>query len=61
MVAGAIGPARDILYKSKLDESIGKDNFFAKTSDAVDDFKGIANPTEIQKKVSNQNSIDTQT
>ena len=61
MVAGAIGPARDILYKSKLDEVIGKDNFFAKTSDAVDDFKGIANPTEIQKKVSNQNSIDTQT
>lgn len=56
MVAGAIGPARDILHKSQLDQIIGKDNFFAKTSDAVDDFKGITHPSEIQKKVSNQTS-----
>ena len=56
MVAGAIGPARDILHKSQLDQIIGKDNFFAKTSDAVDDFKGITYPSEIQKKVSNQTS-----
>jgi len=54
MVAGAIGPARDILHKSKLDLLIGKNNFFAKTIDAVDDFKGISHPTEIQKIVSNQ-------
>lgn len=57
MVAGAIGPARDILHKSQLDQIIGKDNFYAKTSDAVYDFKGITHPSEIQKKVSNQTSI----
>ena len=54
MVAGAIGPARDILHKSKLDLLIEENNFFAKTKDAVDDFKGVSYPTEIQKKVSNQ-------
>lgn len=56
MVAGAIGPARDILHKSKLDLLIEENNFFAKTKDAVDDFKGVSYPTEIQKKVSNQTS-----
>lgn len=56
MVAGAIGPARDIIHKSRLDEIVGENNFFAKTSDAVDDFKGINHLSKIQKKVSNQTS-----
>ena len=54
MVAGAIGPTRDLLQKSKLTDLIQEKNMFAKTADAVDYFKGKVVPTDIQKKIASQ-------
>ncbi len=38
--ADAIGPVRDILYKTGLMELIGSQNHFMHVSDAIDDFEG---------------------
>lgn len=54
MVAGAIGPARDVLQQSKLTDLIQEKNMFAKTADAVDYFKGEVVPTDVQKKIGSQ-------
>ena len=54
MVAGAIGPTRDLLQKSKLTDLIQEKNMFAKTADAVDYFKGKVVPTDVQKKIASQ-------
>ena len=54
MVAGAIGPARDVLQRSSLTELIQEKNMFAKTADAVDSFKGKVTPSEVQKKIARQ-------
>ena len=54
MVAGAIGPTRDVLQQSKLSDLIQEKNMFAKTADAVDYFKGEVIPTEVQKKIASQ-------
>lgn len=54
MVAGAIGPTRDLLQKSKLTDLIQEINMFAKTADAVDYFKGKVVPTDVQKKIASQ-------
>jgi SulP family sulfate permease len=54
MVAGAIGPARDVLQQSKLTDLIQEKNMFAKTADAVDYFKGEVVPTDVQKKIASQ-------
>ena len=54
MVAGAIGPARDVLQQSKLTDLIQEKNMFAKTADAVNYFKGEVVPTDIQKKIASQ-------
>ena len=54
MVAGAIGPARDVLQQSKLTDLIQEKNMFAKTADAVDYFKGKVVPTDVQKKIASQ-------
>jgi SulP family sulfate permease len=54
MVAGAIGPTRDVLQQSKLTDLIQEKNMFAKTADAVDYFKGEVIPTEVQKKIASQ-------
>ena len=54
MVAGAIGPTRDLLQKSKLTDLIQEKNMFAKTADAVDYFKGKVVPTNVQKKIASQ-------
>ena len=54
MVAGAIGPTRDLLQKSKLTYLIQEKNMFAKTADAVDYFKGKVVPTDVQKKIASQ-------
>ena len=51
MVAGAIGPARDVLQQSKLAELIQEKNMFAKTADAVNYFKGKVVLTDEQKKI----------
>ena len=54
MVAGAIGPARDVLQQSKLTDLIQEKNMFSKTADAVDYFKGEVVPTDVQKKIASQ-------
>ena len=54
MVAGAIGPARDVLQQSKLTDLIQEKNMFAKTADAVNYFKGEVVPTNVQKKIASQ-------
>ena len=54
MVAGAIGPARDVLQQSKLTDLIQEKNMFAKTADAVDYFKGKVVPSYVQKKIASQ-------
>ena len=54
MVAGAIGPARDVLLQSKLTDLIQEKNMFAKTADAVNYFKGEVVPTDVQKKIASQ-------
>ena len=54
MVAGAIGPARDVLQQSRLTDLIQEKNMFAKTADAVDYFKGKVVPTDVQKKIASQ-------
>ena len=54
MVAGAIGPARDVLQQSKLTDLIQEKNMFAKTADAVDYFKGKIVPSDVQKKIASQ-------
>ena len=54
MVAGAIGPTRDVLQQSKLTDLIQDKNMFAKTADAVDYFKGKVVPSDVQKKIASQ-------
>lgn len=54
MVAGAIGPARDVLRQSKLTDLIQEKNMFAKTADAVDYYKGEVVPSDVQKKIASQ-------
>ena len=54
MVAGAIGPARDVLQQNKLTDLIQEKNMFAKTADAVDYFKGKVVPSDVQKKIASQ-------
>ena len=54
MIAGAIGPARDVLQRSSLTALIQEKNLFAKTADAVDSFKGKILPSTVQKKIASQ-------
>ncbi|MEL6303828.1 MAG: sodium-independent anion transporter, partial [Bacteroidota bacterium] len=53
-IAGAIGPVRDILHLSGLNEAIGEDNFFVRTNEAVDFCLNKGPRTQIQKKISGQ-------
>ncbi|MEO1485475.1 MAG: sulfate permease [Bacteroidota bacterium] len=53
-IAGAIGPVRDILHVSGLNEAIGEDNFFVRTNEAVDFCLNKGPRTQIQKKISGQ-------
>ncbi len=57
MVAGAIGPARDILFRGNIMQIIGAHNFFLKTSDAVDNFDGKKAMSPLQEKLSQQNNL----
>jgi len=59
MVAGAIGPARDMLRQSKLTELIQEKNMFVKTADAVDYFKVVVVPTDVQKNCKSNKSLKT--
>ena len=54
VIAGAIGPARDIMYDSGLVDVIGKSNLFVTTNEA---FESLTNKTEknvLQEKISLQ-------
>ena len=54
VVAGAIGPTRDILYKSGLIHDIGQENLFVKTSEAFEHCQNLSRKTAIEEKVSLQ-------
>ncbi|MBD3637899.1 MAG: sulfate permease [Crocinitomicaceae bacterium] len=54
MIAGAIGPARDILFKSGIVEMLGKENLFIKTNEAVDYLDKGYTQSELQEKISQQ-------
>ena len=56
MVVGAIGPARDIILKSKIIKILKKQNLFITSGDATDDFDGITKKTPLQKKLSRQSN-----
>lgn len=54
LIAGAIGPARDIFYNSGLINVIGKENLFVQTFEAVDHCSNQKGRSEIQEKISLQ-------
>lgn len=56
MVVGAIGPARDLIIKSKLIKVIKKENLFITSGDATDSFDGVCKKTALQKKLSRQSN-----
>jgi SulP family sulfate permease len=54
VVAGAIGPTRDIFYSSGLIDDIGKENFFVKTNEAFEHCKTLSQKTAVEEKISLQ-------
>ncbi|VAW12204.1 Sulfate permease [hydrothermal vent metagenome] len=54
VIAGAIGPTRDILYSSDLIHDIGEENVFVKTFEAFEHCVAFSGKTEIEEKVSLQ-------
>lgn len=56
MLAGAIGPTRDILFSSGLIDEIGEDNLFVKTKEAYQHFQEAVQNTEIQRKIATQSA-----
>jgi SulP family sulfate permease len=56
MIVGAIGPARDLIIKSKIIKILKKQNLFITSGDATDDFDGVTKKTPLQKKLSRQSN-----
>ena len=54
MVAGAIGPARDIFHHSKLIDEIGRENFFADTYQAFTQCSAEGSRSEMEAKIATQ-------
>lgn len=54
VVAGAIGPARDIFHHSKLFEEIGPDNFYADTYQAFTQCRAEGSRSEMETKIATQ-------
>ena len=54
MIAGAIGPTRDIIFRSELITLLGNENLFVRTFEAVDSFEGKTENSPIQQKISQQ-------
>ena len=54
LIAGAIGPTRDILYSSGIINILGEENLFVQTIDAVECCTNHQERSTIQKKVSLQ-------
>jgi SulP family sulfate permease len=57
MIAGAIGPTRDIIFMSELITLLGKENLFVRTAEAIDSFEGKAESNHMQQKISQQSGI----
>ena len=49
MLVGAIGPARDLIIRSKIIKILRRQNLFITSGDATDDFDGITKKTKLQK------------
>ena len=56
MLAGAIGPTRDILYSSGLIDEIGEENLFVKTKDAFYHYQELSQNSEIHRKIVTQST-----
>lgn len=54
IIAGAIGPTRDIFYSSGLIDDIGKENLFVDTHDAFEHCKKFSKKTQIEEKITLQ-------
>ncbi|MEL0201518.1 MAG: SulP family inorganic anion transporter, partial [Flavobacteriaceae bacterium] len=54
MIAGAIGPTRDILLKKEVRKAIGTDNFFVSATHAVAAFDGQSEDEALNKSISHQ-------
>ena len=59
IIAGAIGPTRDILYTSGLIADIGKENIFVTTYEAYQHCKEFSKKSEIEEKISLQSKKST--
>ncbi len=56
MIAGAIGPIRDIIFNDSLVGIIGEENLFINTAEAVDTYRKKAKISDIQKIVNTQSN-----
>ncbi len=54
MIAGAIGPARDILYTSGLIDDIGRENLFVRTYEAYEHCLDASCKSSIEERISTQ-------
>lgn len=54
IIAGAIGPTRDIIFSSGLIDTIGTENLFVKVYEAYDHCNNASKKTAIQEKISLQ-------
>ena len=54
VVAGAIGPTRDIFHHSRLIDEIGPENFFADTYQAFTQCKAEGSRSEMEAKIATQ-------
>lgn len=54
MIAGAIGPTRDIIFRSELIDLLGNENLFVRTYEAVESFDGRSVHNPMQRRVSQQ-------
>ncbi|WP_378184959.1 SulP family inorganic anion transporter [Aquimarina sp. W85] len=54
LIAGAIGPTRDIIFKNGLADVIGRDHLFVTTSEAYEYALNTGERTEIQQKITTQ-------
>lgn len=54
LLAGAIGPTRDIIHTSGLIDDIGADNLFVRTYEAYEHCADAAAKSEVQHKISTQ-------
>ena len=56
LIAGAIGPTRDRIFKSKLIDTLKAQNLFINTEDAVQNFDGLKDKSTLKKNIRRQNN-----